>query len=208
MAETAVSSHARTRHAQTRRPMVCENEVAELIASYGSPMRCTFNIQADEYIRAYRWRKDLDRRAEVVFAIQDPLCRIWLHAKRHYPQHIFRLPSGGINWDESVIDALHREIDEETSLEVGIESFIGLVEYRFLADDDQVAHFASYIFLVCCSGEEPRPHPSENISEFRPVLPNQLAQAAAELRNLIGDRHGWGQWRALAHDLVYEHLSG
>lgn len=207
MAETAVSSHAQTQRAQTRRPMVCETEVAELVASYGSPRRCTFNIQADEYIRAYRWRKDLDRRAEVVFAIQDPLCRVWLHAKRHYPRHIFRLPSGGINWDEPVIDALHREIDEETSLEVGIESFIGLVEYRFLAGD-QIAHFASYVFLVRCNGDEPRPHPSENISEFRQVLPNQLAQAAAELRNLIGDRRGWGQWRALAHDLVYEHLSG
>jgi NAD+ diphosphatase len=206
MSETAVSSRAQAECARTRRPMICEDEVAKLVASYGSPMRCTFNIQADEYIRAYRWRKDLDRRAEVVFAIQDPLCRIWLHAKRHYPKHIFRLPSGGINWDEPVIDALHREIEEETDLDVAIESFTGLIEYRFVADD-RVAHFASYVFLVRAGGQEPRPHPSENITEFRAVLPSQIAQAAAELRNLIGDRHGWGQWRALAHDLVYEHLS-
>jgi hypothetical protein len=38
------------------------------------------------------------------------------------------------------------------------------------------------------------------------VLPNHLTQTAAELRNLMGDRHGWGQWRAIAHDLVYEAL--
>ncbi len=207
MSETDVSVRTQSTCMQTRRPMVCENEVASLVAFHGPPVRCTFNIQADEYIRAYRWRKDLDRRAEVVFAIQDPLCRVWLHAKRHYPKHIFRLPSGGINWDEPVMNALHREIAEETDLEITIESFIGLIEYQFLADEEEVAHFASYIFLVSAGDEQPRPHPSENISEFRAVLPSQIAQAAAELRNLIGDRHGWGQWRALAHDLVYEHLS-
>jgi ADP-ribose pyrophosphatase YjhB (NUDIX family) len=106
-----------------------------------------------------------------------------------------------------VIDALHREIKEETELEFSVESFTGLIEYRFIADD-KVAHFASYVFVVSAGEEEPRPHPSENISEFRAVLPSQIAQAAAELRNLINDRRGWGQWRALAHDLVYEHLSG
>ena len=120
MTETVVSTRVKS-----RRPMICEDEVRYLAAQYGAPLRCTFTIQADEYIRAYRWRKDLDRRAEVVFAIQDPLCRIWLHAKRHYPKHIFRLPSGGINWDEPVMDALHREIAEETGWRVGYLRRIG-----------------------------------------------------------------------------------
>ena len=33
-------------------------------------------------------------------------------------------------------------------------------------------------------------------------------ELAADMRNLIGDRHGWGQFRAISHDLVYEHLTG
>jgi hypothetical protein len=28
-----------------------------------------------------------------------------------------------------------------------------------------------------------------------------------DLSNLIGDRHRWGQWRALAVDLVHEQLT-
>ena len=93
-----------TMRAKTRRPMICEDEVQHLAALYGEPVRGTFSIQADEYIRAYRWRKDIDRRAEVVFAIQDERKRIWLHAKAHYPSHIFRLPSGGVNWDEPILE--------------------------------------------------------------------------------------------------------
>lgn len=202
MTETVVSTRVKS-----RRPMICEDEVRHLAADFGIPVRCRFNIQADEYIRAYRWRKDIDRRAEVVFAIQDPYDRIWLHAKRHYPAHIFRLPSGGVEWDEPVIDALYREVAEETSLDVIIEQFIGVIEYRFLAEE-RVATFASYVFHLTAEVAAPVSDPSEQISEFRTVLPSQIAQAAADLRNLIGDRRGWGQWRALAHDLVYEHLNG
>jgi hypothetical protein len=39
------------------------------------------------------------------------------------------------------------------------------------------------------------------------VLPSQLLDVSNELRNLIGDRRGWGQWRALAVDLVSERLA-
>ena len=41
---------------------------------------------------------------------------IWVHTKPHYPAHIFRLPSGGVHWDEPVEDALLREVAEETGL--------------------------------------------------------------------------------------------
>ena len=187
--------------------MINTDEVQELTERYGAPRRRSFKIQADDYIRAYRWRRDSDRRAEVVFAIQDPQGRVWLHAKTHYPSHIFRLPSGGIDWTESVIDALYREVDEETGLAVEIQRFVGLIEYKFV-DGDAVAHFASYVFWLQAGPGHPIPHSSENISEFRAVLPGQLGQVAADLRNLYGDRRGWGQWRALAHDLVSELLTG
>jgi 8-oxo-dGTP pyrophosphatase MutT (NUDIX family) len=114
-----------------RKPMICEEEVGELACRYGTPIRRAFTIQADEYIRAYRWRTDCDRRAEVVFAIQDVTGRIWLHAKAHYPSHIARLPSGGIGWDETIQGALVREVEEETGLCTEIRRFLGVIEYRF-----------------------------------------------------------------------------
>ena len=186
-----------------RRPMICEEEVSELAWRYGAPLRRTFNVQADEYIRSYRWRNDSDRRAEVVFAIQDPTGRIWLHAKAHYPSHIFRLPSGGIGWQETVKQALLREVEEETGMAVDIKRFMGLIEYRFHHNNSTVK-FASYIFHLICGSCMPVIREEENISQFRALLPCQLSQITVDMRNMLGDRRGWGQWRALAHDLVYD----
>jgi ADP-ribose pyrophosphatase YjhB (NUDIX family) len=188
------------------RPMICEEEVGELVRRYGAPLRRSFTVQADEYIRSYRWRADSDRRAEVVFVIQDPTDKIWLHAKAHYPGHIFRLPSGGIGWDETVYDALLREVEEETCLCVEIRRFIGLIEYRFQHNGSTVK-FASYIFQLFCGSATPTLPACGEISAFRAVAPSQLSQITVDMRNMLGDRRGWGQWRALAHDLVYDVLS-
>jgi len=190
----------------TDRPMICEEEVAELAVRYGAPTRRVFSIQADEYIRAYRWRADNDRRAEVVFAIQDPAGKIWVHAKAHYPGHIYRLPSGGINPCEPVQMALFREVEEETGLEVAIRRFLGLIEYRF-HHNGSVRSFASYVFHLQSSMILPRLPADGEISAFRAILPSQLLQMSADMRNIVGDRRGWGQWRALAHDLVYDSLT-
>lgn len=188
-------------------PTIWAEEVAELAARYGQPGYRSHSIQADDYIYSYRWRKDTDRRAEVVFAIQDGGSGIWVHAKPHYPAHIFRLPSGGVHWDEGIEAALMREIAEETGLTVYIERFLGLVEYHFFRGESTV-HFASYVFHLISAGGKPVIQESEQISEFRTVLPQQLGQIANNLRSLGGNRRGWGEWRALAHDLVYEILSG
>ncbi len=189
-----------------RRPMIAEEELMALALRYGPPRLRTYNVQADEYIYSYRWRGESDRRAEVVFAIQDEMGRVWVHSKPHYPAHIFRLPTGGVAWDEPVDTALFREIDEETGLPVYAVRFLGLIEYRFIHEDSMV-RFASYVFHLRSNGAQPVCHAGESICGFRAVLPSQVLQIAEDLRNLIGSRRGWGQWRALAHDLVYESLS-
>ncbi len=185
---------------------VIHEEVESLAARYGRPVRRAFSLPADETNRFYRFGRESDRRAEVVFVIQNPDCTVWVHAKSHYPRYIYRLPSGGVHWGEKVEAALFREIDEETGLDVTIASFLGLVEYHF-THEGQTAPFASYIFLVQSAGGVPIPQGEEAISEFRPVLPGQLIEIAADLRNIMGDRRGWGQWRALVHDLAYDMLT-
>jgi 8-oxo-dGTP pyrophosphatase MutT (NUDIX family) len=189
--------------APTALPMIDTDEVAQLSAAYGAPLLRVYNVLADDYIRAYRWKKDSDRRAEVVFAVQDEPGRLWVHAKPHYPAHIFRLPSGGVHLHERVEDALLREVEEEMNLPVEIARFLGIVEYRFWHGPCMVP-FASYVFHLTTGNYTPACRVGEEISAFRAVLPSQIAQIAVDLRNLIGDRRGWGQWRALAHDLVYD----
>lgn len=191
---------------QQQKSMIDEGEIQELVARYGNPVRRTYAIQADDYIRSYRWQPTSDRRAEVVFAIQNPAGQIWLHAKAHYPARIFRLLSGGVHPNEGVEDALWREIAEETSLACTVEHFLGLITYHFTYGDE-VAHFASYVFTLCADFTQPRCERDNEISAFCAMHPSQLRDVSNDLRNLIGDRHGWGQWRALAVDLVHEQLT-
>lgn len=194
------------RAAQTRRPMLSEPEIAELSQRYGTPLRRNYSIAADDYMRSYRFNPEADRRAEVVFAIRDPQNRIITHAKRNYPAQIYRLPSGGVNWDEPIEEALLREIDEETGLDVCIERFIGLITYHFFYQGE-MATFASYLFLLRADFSQPLQPRDNEISEFRTLLPSQLIELGNDLRNLLGNRRVWGQWRALAIDLLQEHLA-
>ncbi len=188
-------------------PMIVPDEVEDLARRYGTPIQRVYNVQADAYIHAYRFGKVIDRRAEVVFAVEDMAGRLWVHAKPHYPAHIFRLPSGGVHWDELVTDALAREIGEEMGLAVEVRRFLGIIEYRFW-HGEVMAPFVSYVFHLRSRDEQPVAQQGEEICAFRAVLPSQVGQIALDLRNLIGDRRGWGQWRALAHDLVYDTLVG
>ncbi len=187
-------------------PMVHAEELAALAARYGAPGRHSFRVQADDYIYTYRFGRDSDRRAEVVFAIEDPQEGIWVHAKPHYPDRIFRLPSGGVQWDESVEHALLREVAEETGLDVEVMRFLALVEYEFYRDEATVP-FASYVFHLKSSGGTPIFQEGEPISAFYGVPPSKLASMADQMRALNGDRRGWGQWRALAHDVVSQYLT-
>lgn len=185
---------------------VIEGEVAALAASYGAPLRRKFTLPADEATRIWRFSGNRsDRRAEVVFAIQDANGGVWTHTKRHYQEHIYRLPSGGINWAETVEAALLREVAEETALDVQITRFLGVLEYRFQYMG-QIAPFASYIFLLRSAGGAPQPLLDQSIAGFRLVTVAQLLQTACDLRALPAERRNWGKWRALAHDLVHEAL--
>lgn len=194
------------REAPEHLPMLVEDEVADLTTRFGTPQVRTYNILADDYIYSHRWRGSSDRRAEVVFAIQNPTGRIWLHGKTHYPSHIYRLPTGGIHKDELVEEALLREVEEETGLTIKIVRFLALLEYRFWRGPSMVP-FMSYVFHVSSTSGTPVCHAGEDISEFRPVDLVELGRIAASLRNLGGDRRAWGQWRAPAHEVVYQSLS-
>ncbi|MBP9075172.1 MAG: NUDIX hydrolase [Caldilineaceae bacterium] len=186
-------------------PMIDEEEVQILAQAHGSPIRRHFDLDADLYMVAYRWREDVDRRAEVVFAIQHENGEILLHTKAWYQPTFFRLPSGGIGLNESVEDALYREIAEETGLTVTPQRFLGLYTYDFHFGETRRS-FASYVFHLTTT--EAIPHCADNweVAGYSSALPNQMGHVADMLRRLEGKRKVWGQWRALCHDLIYETL--
>lgn len=192
--------------AQPSLPMIDESEVGSLAKRFGTPSRHHFDLDADVYMYAYRWREDVDRRAEVVFAIQYDNGEILLHTKRWYQPTFFRLPSGGIGLTESVEDALLREVAEETGLDVEIRRFLGLCTYDFHFGETQRS-FASYVFHLHSENATPYCADDWEVAGYSSVLPKQMGHVADTLRRLEGKRKVWGQWRALCHDLVHETLA-
>lgn len=179
-------------------------ELQELLARYRDAGVEHIRVEIDEDLYYNRFMKAADRRGEVVFALDLP-GGILVHRKAFYEDGLFRLPSGGIDYGEKVIDALHREVREETGLGCSEERLLGIQDCQ-LELEDHVVRFVSYIFHVYAHGEL-RLDPSESIVAVRLIAPAQLKDIAESLRHTPRPHAGWGRWRALAHDLAYRRLA-
>lgn len=191
------------------RPMVSEGEVDDLAALYGRPVRRHFCIDLDDYLLDMRARRRGDRRAEVLFAVTRPSGRVLIHSKPRYPQGVYRLFTGGINPDESVVDALFREVAEETGLACRVERFLAVCTYAFHHPDPVRRYcFASYMFHLVIKDEDvPAPRDLTEIGQIGEIALEGLPAIASHLRSLQGNRAAWGIWRAIGHDIVYEQLT-
>lgn len=183
-----------------------ETELQQLSVAYGHPEIRTIDLEGDEYLFSTRLNRSRNKRGEVVLAIERPGKCVLLHRKSWYEPGVYRLLSGTIEWDEAVETALERELWEETSLSLGKTHFLGILDCVISYDYREVS-FVSYIFqLSRTEGVLELPIDAEDISDFRDVPIAELPTLAENLRNVPSPRSGWGRWRALAHDFVYEML--
>jgi ADP-ribose pyrophosphatase YjhB (NUDIX family) len=180
-------------------------EMEELLASADDAVLETLDVEIDAELYTNRFVKANDRRGEVVFAIRGPGGGTLVHRKAFYAEGIFRLPSGGINHGEPVLQALRREVREETGLAIAASHFLGVQDCRMRYNGFSV-RFVSYIFHIHRTVGQLRIGPGENITEFREVSAGGLAEIAELLRREPPPWSGWGRWRALAHDRVHRHL--
>ena len=183
-----------------------ERELEQLAATYGQPEIRVIEIEGDEYLFSSRLYRSRDRRGEVVLTIGRPGRCVLLHSKGWYEPNVYRLLSGGIDWDEAVETTLARELEEETGLTLDTTHFLGVLDCR-IHHDLRMMPFVSYIFhLSRTEGVLRLPQTAEDISEFRDVPIADLPSVAEDLRHVPSPRTGWGRWRAVAHDFVYEML--
>lgn len=183
-----------------------ERELKKLATAYGQPEMRTIEIEADEYLFASRLYRSRDRRGEVVLAVERQGGCVLLHRKGWYEPGVYRLLSGGIDLDEAVETALIRELEEETGMSLHTTCFLGILDCR-VHYASQGLSFVSYVFhLPRTEGVLRLPRAAEDITEFRDVPVIDLPSVAEELRHVPPPRTGWGRWRAVAHDFVYEML--
>ena len=140
------------------------------------------------------------RRSEVAMAIRRPSGGILLQTKSFYPPGTFRLPTGGIKDGEDVEHALLREVHEESNLDVEIDRLVAVIDHVAI---EAKSPFRSYLFLLREVGGTLKVNdPDERISGWDERDVTGLERAAADLRDLEGTWRRWGQFRAIALDVL------
>lgn len=182
--------------------MIDEAEVQSISRRYGNPLRRQVELEMGADLFMTRFLRAGDRRGEVVLALELADGRLLLHRKAHYQPPSFRLLSGGIDYGEPVLTALHREAFEETHLQVEVRRFLAVIDCRMRLGEI-VTPFVSYVFHVRELAGDLDPDYDE-IAELRAIKPDELPAVAAELRSIPGERGYWGRWRAVAHEVVAE----
>ena len=185
--------------------LINEAEISELNADYGPGERRQVALEVsaqtfDDWLR--KMVTKANRRGEVVLVIQRPDGRTLLHTKRFYPEEVYRLPTGGVHPDESVLSGVTREAREETGLTVTVDRFLGTVEYEFCHQGERL-FFVSYVLLLQTDSDPPVVQdPDEQITGFRYVTPREIREVPAQLRGLPSEWADWGRFRALPHDFI------
>lgn len=186
--------------------MISDKEISQLASIYGIPEFTDHYLDGDGYLYESRLHRSIKRRGEVVLTIQRPQENLLLHRKSWYEPGIYRLLTGGIDLDEKIEDALFRELEEETGMTVGKVDFLGVLTAHISSGTEEL-NFTSYVFyLRDLQGSLRLPNGGEDISDFRDVAIEDLPMISEELRNVYPPRTEWGEWRAIAHDFVYECL--
>ncbi|HUW08203.1 MAG TPA: NUDIX hydrolase [Anaerolineae bacterium] len=186
--------------------LIYPEEVEVLARRFGEPHRktCTMDVTQATYDA---WTRKITTgpvacRGEVIMVIVRPSGNVLLHTKDFYPTGVYRLLTGRVLWPDDVEQTLHREVREETSLEVNVDRLLGLIDYEFQWNGKALP-FVSYVFELheiggelCCIDTD------EGITEFREATINELSQVARQLEQLEPRWHDWGNFRAVAHYMV------
>ena len=186
-------------------------ELDDLVLTYGPPRRLDAAITPffDPVQRP-------DRFAEVCMVIRRHNGKIPLSIKTFYPRGAYRLPTGGIHHGERILDALRRETDEETALEVEVRRFLAWITYRDVSAPEGPPLFHTLAFLLDeVGGTFKTRDEEEQIEDWIEVEPSALSDVADRLdhiasapsKDIGGDWADWGHFRAIVHRVVHEELS-
>lgn len=192
-------------------PSAVTAELDELARRYGEPRRVDVSID-DSFGDPIRRR---DRFGEVCMVIRRPNGRLLLSIKTFYPRGAYRLPTGGIDHGEGVLDALVRETREETGLQTAVRRFLARIAYAPRARPGAAPVFHTFAFLLDELGGELGIDPLEQMEAWREADPAELPAVADFLDDLRtpgtldigGDWRAWGRFRAVVHRAVHAALA-
>lgn len=196
-----------------------EQEITTLANRFGTPVRQTITLTNEGLFDPLG---KPDRYGEVCMVVRRPNGTLITARKTFYPATAYRLLTGGISHGEPIYDALLRETEEETGLEVAVRRFLAVVNYTLQRPDgtpvklgQRAATFHTFAFLLDeLGGTLACYDPHERVEDFREVQVKELPELATQLAQLGQDFNpeikgrwrDWGRFRAVIHRVVYEAL--
>ncbi|GAC1396368.1 MAG: NUDIX hydrolase [Chloroflexota bacterium] len=190
-------------------PPDIQAEIDDLSQQFGVPVFHLAQLNSEAF-----WQRERER--EVCMVIRRKSGLLIAFKKTFYPPETFRLLTGGVENGERILDALLREVNEETGLNVDVSRFLATVAYRPEGVGEGAPNFYTFAFLLEeRSGTLGAIDPEERVEAFREILPTKLLGLALHLGNLpdseahrLGERWAeWGRFRAVIHRVVYEILA-
>ena len=176
-----------------------ETEYGKLSQGYNSDAlikSVSINFKSRKYFGDFKKTVETDRRGEVGFLLKRKNGKFVVIRSRKYPKGAFRIPTGGIDFSESAIDALYREVKEELGVKFEIENFKGIIEYTFTYKDE-IIKFYSYLFVITeISGELIKDATEDEISDYKEVDKDELLPLGEFLSSIEGGWSDWGKFRA------------
>jgi 8-oxo-dGTP pyrophosphatase MutT (NUDIX family) len=186
-------------------------EIDALAARFGRPLVVDSPI-ADYFDDPIR---KPDRYGEVCMVVRRPNGMLLVAIKSFYPRGAYRLPTGGIHRGEGILDALLREVKEETGLETEVRRFLARIAYHGTRAPSAAPIFHTFAFLLDeTGGRLGALDTTEQIEDWREIAVADLRRLADFLDDLKtagtmdigGDWRAWGRFRAVVHRTVAEAL--
>ena len=184
-----------------------ENEYTDLLKEYNKNAqvkKVSLTVESEKYFRDFKKTLETDRRGEVGFLLRRKNGKLIVIRSKKYPKGAFRIPTGGIDFSESVIHALHREVKEELGVSFEIDKFFGIIEYNFHYKEE-IIKFYSYLFVINeISGELIKDATQDEIADYREVDDEGLFELYKTLTSVLG---GWRDWALFRSELIKFYLS-
>ncbi|MHB8630342.1 MAG: NUDIX hydrolase [Candidatus Limnocylindria bacterium] len=190
---------------------VMRGETVALAGRFGAPI--TRDIALDDI--GFDPVGNPSRFAEVCMVVRRPTGKVLLSIKTFYPRGAYRLPTGGIDKDEPILDAVGRETFEETGLRPDVTRFLAALTYLDGRSGAPVFHTFAFLLDDQSGAPVASLDPHEQIEGYVEVPIGALPDVALRLERIapdgaagIANWDAWGRFRAHAHRAVHRALAG
>ncbi|MBZ4647105.1 MAG: hypothetical protein JG777_2594 [Clostridia bacterium] len=164
------------------------------------------NLTNKKLFEEFKHNIEKDRRGEVAFAVERKNGKVVVIRTLFYPEGIYRIPTGGINHGEDIIDALYREVKEELGLQFEIKKFLGVIKFNIIYCNEKL-NFYSYIFWLKETGGKILEDALEDeISEYKEVDKEQLLEIVNVLEKFQTEWKDWCRFRAQTTGFILQFM--